>query len=142
MARGRKHRSSAASAAIGLTAGSVRAVSVLPDVLVASLKTEPVPKPRAPRPSKPPVVGRNGTVSAEGLAVLASLAEQMDRQVAANDWNGSRVPNGMLEAPEGMSGAQYRKLLTPLRAAGLVQARNGMWWVLPKGRKKLAQQAS
>jgi hypothetical protein len=66
----------------------------------------------------------------------------MDWQVSVNDWNSSRVPNGMLQPPPGMSDSKYKKILTPLRKAGLVKTKNGMWWVLPEGRDVLAATAA
>lgn len=113
---------------------------MLPENLIKSLQGPPPAVARKPRATKPPVVDSDGTVSAEGLAALQALQEQMERQKASNDWNGSRVPNAMLQPPEGMSDSKYRKTLTPLRKAGLVHTRNGMWWVLPEGREVLAAQ--
>lgn len=117
---------------------SKRPVQVLPPGFADSLRApelDPVPKPR----KQPPLmVNPDGTLHPDAYAVLAALEAQSAAQAARKDWNGSRVPNGMVEPPEGMSVSKYKKNLTPLRAAGLVKSKQGLWWVLPEGRVVLA----
>jgi hypothetical protein len=98
---------------------------VLPKIPIKSLKSATVRKPQprsnaSKRPQAAPPVLDDGTLSLLGRAVLTALAEQSDHQQAHNDWNGSRVPNGMLQLPDGVSESKYRKVLTQLRRAGYV----------------------
>lgn len=110
---------------------------VLPPGFAASLQTpalDPEPKLRK-RPAA--MINLDGTLHPDAFAVLDALQTQMIAQALRKDWNGSRIPNAVIKPPQGMSITKTKKILTPLRAAGLVKAKNGMWWVLPQGRAVL-----